>query len=157
MKAHLEITSWAGRVVDAVHFYGRLRVPDQEEITVERTLTVAEAADLNRDERRRGEVSGSYSPGSVTGRFKTEEQVIECAIAYLKANHPEIEWLLNGCSYVLDPQPVVMGPEPLKTELNALVAAAEANDWWEGDENTMSDISKRWRTLAPWRKASEEV
>lgn len=159
MKANLTVTTWVdSSVIGATHYYGRIQIEGRRtDITVERTIGKAEAKQLNKDERDAGD-GPSYKVGDISGRFWSEAQVIEAAVAYMQEKHPTIAYLMNGCRSCLDPQPCLIGPEPIKTALNALVAEAEANDWWEGDEDVMKDIFQRWEKTAPWRiKESSEV
>lgn len=152
MHAHLEIYSYAGIVLDARHYMGSLKIAGRE-FGITRKLTASEAKQLNKDEQQRagGGKFHRYSVGSESGRFQTEEALVEAAIAMLQADHPEITVLLRGPSYNPDPLPVLLAPEPLKTQLNALVAEAEAIDWWDKDEAAMRDICDRWETLKTWQ------
>lgn len=147
MKAHLEITSWVGTsAIGASHYYGRLRVNGHEEVQLERILTTSEARQMTKDDRRLSDGGDFYrwKAGQSTNRFFSEQEVIDAAVACLKDQHPEVTVLFRGNSGVLDPQPVLIGPDELKAELNGLVAEAEANDWWEGDEKNMNVIADRW-------------
>lgn len=149
VRAHLEIRSWVGTsAIGASHYYGELRIPGvKDHVEVERVLTARETKRLNKEAREHGDVGFTYTVGATSGRFWDEKSVEDTAIEYIKANHPEIVLLFKGSRAVCDPQPVLLGPEPLKTQLNALVAEAEANDWWEGDEDAMESISQRWKAL----------
>ncbi len=145
MKAHLTVSTYSGMCPDASHWMGRLRLEgSKDDINVEYELTVSQAKTMNRDNRENGD-DYRYKPGSISTRFFTEEELVTDAIAL--ATKLGVTLLFKGSHCILDPQPVLIGPEPLKTQLNALVAEAEANDWWEGDEATMEDISKRWEAL----------
>lgn len=150
MKAHLEITSWVGTsAIGASHYFGRLRVNGHEQMELERTLTASEAKQMTKDDRRNsgGGDFFRWKAGHKTHRFFSEQEVIDAAIAHLKEHHPEVTVLFQGNSGILDPQPVIIGPDELKAELNGLVAEAEANDWWEGDEKNMNVIADRWDAL----------
>lgn len=142
-RINLEINSWIGTAPGASHYFGRLRI-DKETIDVDREITKEVALALNRDEKRKGD-SYRWSVGGTTIRFHSEAEVIARAIEMI-AEYPDAV-LFEGSSAVLDPQPVLHGPEPLKTECNQMVAEAEANDWWEGDEETMEAISERWMAM----------
>lgn len=147
--AHLTITTYGGVVPGASHYRGRLRI-GKEEIDVEYKLTVKTAKQLNIEDRRAGRTDYTYKPGQMACRFFDEESVIKATVEYVQQNHPEIEVLFQGSRSILDPQPVLMGPEPIKTELNKLVAEAEAIDYWEEDEEKMQDIADRWEALKVW-------
>lgn len=149
VRAHLSIRSWVGTsALGASHYYGELHIPGPKDfVQVGRPLTAREAKQFNKEAREHGDTGFTYRVGDLSGRFWDEKSVKDTAIEYIKANHPEIVLLLEGNRAVCDPQPVLFGPEPLKTELNKLVAEAEANDWWEGNDDKMENISQRWKIL----------
>lgn len=135
-KAYLTIRTWVGSSVGhAQHYYGRLRI-GKEEIDVEYAMNEEQAAKLS-------DHDFTYEPGSTTSRFFSEEHLRE--VATKLAQEQGVELLFEGEHCVCDPQPVLIGPEPLKTELNALNDRAEANDFWEGDEPMMKIIYREWQ------------
>lgn len=133
----------------ATHYYGTLRIGD-EEVTITRELSASDAKKLNKENRERGDLDFRWSPGDSCSQFFDRESLIEAALRTITEQYPQVTWLFEGNHCVVDPQPVLMGDEPLKTELNKLVAEAEANGWWGGDEEVMEDISDRWQAALSW-------
>jgi len=148
MKAHLTITTWADALPGASHYYGRLKV-GVKHFDISRALTQPEAAALNLDEHEAGGDFRPWKVGDESGCFFSEAAVEQAAIKIVRDKYPEVTLLFKGDPCILDPQPVLIGPEPLKTELNGLVAEAKANDWWEGDVKHMTNIYERWRKVVP--------
>lgn len=88
----LHITSW--NQVDSVHFYGRVEHQGHERpaFHVERTLTAAQARELQRRERevaryrmfaddREEQARATYGEGDTTERFTDRDELIAAAIA----------------------------------------------------------------------------
>lgn len=141
MIAYLSVTNYD--MAGGIHYYGRIKL-GKEEINVEYTLTVAGCRALNKDDRRRGDQI-TYRPGSTTTRFRSEAALIKAAVT--KAQELGITILIRGHSYVLEPQEVIFGPEPFKTQMNKLYAEGEANNWWEGDNKIMERIENDYQAL----------
>lgn len=142
MIGYLSITQYD--LAGGTHFYGRIKFGQKQEIDVKYTLDAAACRALNRDDRRRGDPI-TYRPGGETTRFRSRKALIEAAVA--KSQELGITILIKGHSYVLEPQEVLFGPEPFKTEMNKLYEEGEANDWWEGDRKVMERIEKDYREL----------
>jgi len=145
---HLEITTWAGMSIGAIHYYGKLVGEDEQgeykKVEVEKGMTAREARAMNKLDGTRG----LYKAGSTTSRFDRREQVIERALEIWKDHFPEGEILLIGSSSTVDPQEVLVGPEELKTVVNAWVKQYE--DEYEGYPD---EIYQRWRKLMrPWMR-----
>ncbi len=149
MKAFLRVVSWHGVVPGASHYQGTLKI-DGKEYEVTRPLTAAEAKQLNKEARRDGATCNIYKKDGPSGRFFSEESLIEAGIEIVKRDHPGVKLLILGDSAILDPQQVIMGDEPLKSILTELWLEAVANDHWEGDEAKMQDISDRWEASIAW-------
>lgn len=152
VKYNLIVTSWVGSLPGAEHFYGTIERRDRktyttvEEIKIVATLTSAMAKKLNLDAKRRGDdMAFKWKKGDDCGQFFKESDLFAAAIEALKDKPDAV--LFVGSPSVCDPMPVIHGPESFKLAANALVAEAEANDWWEGDEPRMKDISRRWEAL----------
>jgi len=141
MIGYLSITNYD--LAGGIHFYGRIKI-DKVEHEVEYTLTAAACRALNKDDRARGDQI-TYRPGSTSTRFRSEAAMIKAAVA--KAQELGITVLIRGYSYVLEPQIVVFGPEPFKTQMNKLYEDGEANNWWDGDRKTMERIEDDYQAL----------
>jgi hypothetical protein len=145
MIAYLTVSTFKGVVYDASHYQGHIRVKGQsEDIHLDHLLTKDQVKRLNK-QCKESDDPYRYKLGDKCSRFFDEETLIAAAIEYAKAN--KIDVLYRGAHYVADPMLMIHGPEPLMTEANKIVAEAEANDWWEGDEDKMTAISKRWKAL----------
>lgn len=140
-RAYLTITTWANVVPGASHYHGSIHIDDKQ-IRVEQVLNERLVKQFNIEEQRSGS-RYRYLLGDTITRFFDEESLIASAIEMVGPDTV----LFNGDKAILDPLSVLVGPEPFKTEANALVAEAEANDWWEGDEAAMKDIYERWTDL----------
>ena len=78
-------------------------------------------------------------------RFRSREALIQAAVA--KAQEAGVQILIQGERYICEPQEVLIGPEPFKTEMNKLYEECEANNGWEGDKATMERIDKDYQAL----------
>ncbi len=54
---------------------------------------------------------------------------------------------MEGEKSVLDPQPIMDGPNEIKVAVNDLVERGEAVGWWDGDEEAMQEIVDEWEEL----------
>lgn len=148
MKAHyLQVDSWVGLLSYAEHHYGRVTQGGKKLFDVSYSLSRADAARINKEAQRlEGASAFRYSPGETSIRFPSEERLIARAIEMCE-QYPEVKVLVKGCSGVLDPMPVLVGPDSLKQGAESIVARAEANDWWEGDEEVMEGLYEEWCEL----------
>jgi hypothetical protein len=124
---YLRITSWAGRVSGAEHWYGKLSGPHKHEHEVQYTLTQAEADRLNVD-------GLDYAAGEESRRFCSKEALIEVALACWQQHFPEARLLIEGNASTIEPQPVLAGPPDIAARINQLWRECEELGWWDGDE-----------------------
>jgi hypothetical protein len=129
-----------------IHWYATLRMKNGGgHHDVKHTIDAATARRLNKDDRHRGD-GPTYKPGYETQRFVTEASCLATGVALAKSLG--CTWLFKGSNAVCDPQQVLFGPEPLKTELNKLWQEAEAINGWDGHEkDKMQSICDRWDAL----------
>lgn len=147
MKAvFLKVLTWVGTTNPYYerkpeHYYGTLvRHSTKTEVQVEYVLSEGDA-------RRLSESDFTFRAGDTSGRFFSKQHLIDCAKSTFAQRFPDCDILIEGDPIVLDPRPVLVGPTDYMKRANDLVARAEANDWWEGDEKNMKVISKEWHKL----------
>lgn len=145
MKAvYLEITSWVGTAINAEHWMGCLQFRGASDIELTHPLTSGEARRLT--VKSRGAIP--YEKGEMSEKFESKQQLIDCAIASYKTHFPDADMLVLGRRAILDPQPVLDGPEPVKSQINAMVARAEVIDYYDGGhEAEMNQISDAFGAL----------
>lgn len=135
----LKVTTWAGTCVVAEHFYGTLsRGMEEDTFDVTHELTEGEARELNRADRERCENNGipvmgagAWLAGNTSGQFISREALIVAAKAQWRTNFPDAEFLIDGESYVSEPQPVIDGnlDDPRIVRLNAMAEERKELDW----------------------------
>jgi hypothetical protein len=147
MKAvFLKVLTWVGTTNPNYerkpeHYYGTL-IRKSTNTTVEVKYVLSEA-----DVRKLREEDFKYKAGDTSGRFFDRNYLIEQAKQLFVQRFPDCEILFEGDPTTLDPQPVLIGPDDFVKRANDLVAKAEANDWWEGDEKKMKKICNEWEKL----------
>lgn len=138
---YLEITTWAGFVPGAMHYYGALHREDVHK-DVKRQITAAEAEAWNARDYGAG-----YCEGDRTTRWDSKEELIAEAIRTWKERIGGDVLLQTGEGY-LDPCPVLDGPGPLVKAANKLYARAKLIGFWDrGHEAIMKQICARWDRL----------
>lgn len=120
----------------APHWYGEITVKNPQAglcsdmYRVERDLSRFEAAELNKND------DSTYRKGDLSGRFLDEESMLQATCEVAKTNGIDI--VIEGESYVLSPQRVILGPEPLASELNEL---------WKQWDCLENDLSREYKTI----------
>ena len=147
MIVYLIVSSWAGVSPGAFHVYGYLRDDDLDsKVELTYAMTPAQAAHFNKDEpgRRR-----AYKAGNESSRFMSYDNLEQLAIKVYRTHFPGATILMRGKPSACGPKKVLDGPEPLKTEGNALWRRAEALHWYNLRSNwqEMDDISDEWDQL----------
>jgi hypothetical protein len=88
---HLEITTWCGISIGAVHWYCNVIIEkdsnDVEWVKIERPLSSKETVALNKEARERGLLSDKYKAGEMTEGFNTEEEAIAAGIKYFESKY----------------------------------------------------------------------
>lgn len=94
---HLEISSWRGISIGAVHWYCHIHIQEDSEhhqrIELQRPMTAAEARAANKQDKERGRLLSVYKAGTLTDGFNTEEDAIKFGTKYFVDKYP------NGILY----------------------------------------------------------
>jgi hypothetical protein len=152
---YCKISSWVGRVQSAEHYYvdlscGRYSDSDRVDRVVRHNLTQSEADRLNRRDgisRKELDIQTAWEAGEEVGYFFSRERAVRGAIAAYKELSPDAILLVEGNISTYEPQLILDGPPEARKALNELYERAEANDWWEGDEEAMQAIMDDWREI----------
>ena len=144
---YLNVTSWAGRLSYAAHWYGRLTTwVDNDCISEDVTYR------LNKEDADRLNDSHPYShakEGHDSSRFFSYSSVIEYAVQQWKTHWPDAEVLLLGESSVLDPMEVLAGPIEIYVRGDEIVKQCYATGYYDADELTAEhkELRAQWREL----------
>ena len=132
---HLEISSFRGISLGAIHYYGKL--VGNTRIELEKTLTRRDAIKLNKHDD--GYI---WRPGTKYSGFDSEEEVIEFALNVWKKHFPSGIILIQGNSAVADPQLVIAGDRKIANTINKWYYQAEKINWYDGGQSElMHEIS----------------
>lgn len=143
----LEIRTWTGICPGfAEHFYGAVAVDYKTRHELMHKLSSSEAQAMNRKERGNG-CSYRYRKGTESYSFWNEADIIEVAKKVYKKHFPDAEVLLKAPHSTCDPVPVLDGPPEFMELGNAIVAKAEAIDYWENDATSMAVLANEWDAL----------
>ena len=142
---YLDITTWQGSSVGAVHWYGELKQKGQRPITLEAPLSTSHATYVNKQAQRRG-LGIPYEPGDMYSGFMEREHVIGLARACWKIVYPDAVLLLEGRTGIVEPMPILEAPETWDVAgLNELWALCEELGWWNGgNERKVQLASEGW-------------
>lgn len=161
--ATLEISSYIGLSIGAVHYYGRLWFDEGDggrlrKYDLIHRLTEAEATVLNKRENE--SKARLYQAGMEVPGFDTERQVKDAALEIYKDRYPGATVLLCGRPAEVGPRLALDGPVELQERSAALVARKEAlsTDLNSGKlrrskfEDLYDDLCDEWDELiAPYR------
>lgn len=157
MKAvYLEVSTLRGVSFGAVHFYGKL-VCGQKVIELEHPLTRAQAEKLNKGEQ--GFSFLVYKPGDLYRGFDERQDVIDFGTESFKENFDEsADLLVLGRAVYAEPQPVLIGPQELKDQVNAWHDEADKLGWHDGGHGRRVDeiCNAFWAIAQKW-EGEEEV
>lgn len=120
---YLEITTWIGVSLGAMHFYGELVGYIDDEYTkveLKRKLTSAAVKELHEYGW------SSVRAGDLFHGFDTRDDIRDEALATWQEHFPAALVLLEGRSAIGNPQKVLAGPEDFKTRVN---------QWYEEDKD----------------------
>jgi hypothetical protein len=120
-RYHLSLSSFAGIVFNASHWWCRIRWTDDEGHDQE--------ADA---ERGRG--------GERTGRFDTKVAARAAGLRLIRKIADGYYVVTEGSSGVIDPQEVLSAPGNLKSRLNALWRKFEKLDGWEAPKEAWPEV-----------------
>lgn len=149
---HLDITSWRGISIGAVHWYVSIIIDEGDKLTetieLTRPLTSAEAKALNVERAARGYFS-RHKAGDKTTGFNTEEDAINTGIQYFKAHYTGV--LLDGdyACYSAWKKVIVYPNEfaPLVKEMNDLADRFQKLNGYECDRKhakLVERLDQRW-------------
>jgi len=129
---YLTLTTWteSSCVAWAEHWYGRLkqrRSGHERCHEVDYVLTAKDAKSLNEGDP----TAPPYKAGERSGRFFSREAVIKAALECWQEHWPEADILILGDPLTLDPQEVLAGPEPLKSDINAIVEWCHSTGYYD--------------------------
>lgn len=141
---YLKITSYKGLLAIATHYYGTLiqAYGDQDRVEVEYRLSAARARKMTREDE-----GFTWREGSLTTRFESREDIIPAAIK-LYEKFPDADLLILGSNMLAEPQPVLIGPSPLKEQVTMMYERCEELGWWDGpNEAECQEIDREWQAL----------
>lgn len=138
MIIYCEISTYTETLSWAEHWYATLVHKLSNRIELKQTLTKSGADRMNRRE------GGDWTAGEKTNKFFDEKRLKKTAILKYKLLFPAATILVDGRHAICDPQPILDGPEEIKTTANLFVAEADRVGWWEGNEDAMKEICDRW-------------
>jgi hypothetical protein len=140
--AHLDIYSWRGLSIGAVHWYGELIVDDEthpygcKRIKLQRPLLASEAKAMNIENKAQGYLSFNYKAGQLTEGFNTEEEAVAEGIKQFKASYEGVLFQGDHCSCSAWKKAIYWPKAfaPLIKELNAIADKFQALNGYEGKE-----------------------
>lgn len=144
--AFLSLTSFMGVVSGASHWYASIWF-NKEKFEVAHELSTREAALMNKSDGKDIDGGFIWSPGDRISRYRSKEDAIKVAKETWREIAPEAKVLIEGESYVAEPQPILDGlPVEIMDELNALFNKCESLGWYdEGNDAEVEKIHKTWK------------
>lgn len=149
---YLTLTTWTESCITwAEHWYGRLKQRKdghERNLEVDRILTAKDAKQLNESEH--DPTAPPYKAGERTGRFFSRDAVIKAALECWQEHWPKADILILGDPLTLDPQEVLVGPEPLKTKINEIVHLCHTTNYYHAVQLSDEHKALRRRWLDLW-------
>lgn len=148
----LNVTTWAGTLVYAKHYYGKLQDGDTS-LQVEWLMTTEQQRELNRED---GVSDECVWEGRTCTRFDSKEKLFEEATKLAKARFGEDVILFVSQEYVdwqHNPSEMLFGPEPLRTKANEAWRDFEdkggygETTWTKAQEREAGKRAKAWRRI----------
>jgi len=149
-KWHVEISSWRGTSVGAMHYYAKLGGPEYGDFyEVEYEVTPADT-----DLFLKWDSSFVEKPGWFSRRFWHEHEAIDATTVAWATVKGDGDILLLGRGAVADPQKILSGPADLVREANALFDDFELNGRWDGGrDGVVAQLCDLWdELLAPYQR-----
>lgn len=142
----LSVSSFIGVAVEAVHYYGRLRLlQGGESIDITYKVTKAQAAKWG----------CGYRLGDKSTRFLSRRKVINAAKKHFKIYFPKAAVLVLGRSALAEPQEILVGPKEFKDKITKLAKRYARLDWdIEADREEIDEILSRWQEVWPRKYTS---
>lgn len=158
MVVHLDVSTWQGISIGAVHYYVSVYYETPTEryglkiIELERPLSQDEAKRMNKEARERGYLSNMYTAGDMTEGFDTEAQAVAAGIKYYKDNFVGILYdggyaTHSGWKKIIAYDPDL---EELALRMNKLATEFQALNGYEckkKDEKLVERLDARWGKL----------
>jgi len=129
---YLTLTTWAESscVTWAEHWYGMLKQRQNGHTRyreVSYVLTAKDAKRLNESDS----TAPPYKTGEQSERFFSRDAVIKAALECWQKHWPKADILILGDLHILDPQEILAGPEPLKSDINAIVERCHSTGYYD--------------------------
>lgn len=149
---HLDITSWVGTSIGAIHCYCKLIVEEKDKdiarIELLRPITTSEAKQLNAEFKAQGYLAKHVTPGDLTEGFNTREEAIAAGLNLFKEKYNGI--LFDGGYASYSPwKRLIHWPsefEPIVKEMNKIADEFQAIDGYEGTQETLAEsLDNRWQ------------
>ena len=140
--AHLNIQSWVGISIGAVHCYGKFCY-NGERIEIKRILTYVDADKLNK-----GDYS-CYEAGDKCTRFDTEKEIIDLTIKLLEKEYPQVDLLLARDGASVSVNEALWGKDKeLVNRINELYKEADKLEYYSGkDDDRMEELDDEFQEL----------
>lgn len=140
LVVYLEISSWEGMSLGAVHYYGKLH-HDGKEIRLKKFLSAADAEYLSKKDNWR------WKEGDSTERFRSKRELVGLALEVWRKRFSGAVILVEGNHCYAEPQTVLDGPADVKNAINKLARKAESVGYWDGDADAMESICDEWDAI----------
>jgi hypothetical protein len=122
-RYHLTLSSFAGIVFSASHWWCRIRWVD--------------------DEGEDQEMDAEHGRGdSRTGRFETQAAARSAGLRLVRKIASGFYVVTEGSNAIIDPQPVLSAPGNLKRRLNLLYRKFEDLDGWDAPKARWPEVQK---------------
>lgn len=150
ITVHCNMTTWVGTAACGSHHYGSLRCGKHERVDVVHPLSREEVDRLNKYND-----GSKYVVGEESGRFYDEETMKVWAVRTCKKHFPDADILVYGDRAVVEPQPILFGPNDLMQEVNKMYARGEEIGFYDSDQgkkNEWDEIVDCWsEKYSYWR------
>lgn len=152
---HLDITSWRGISIGAVHWYAELIIHDEtapygsRHIEMKRPITASEAKQMNLADKERGLLSSRYRAAYMTEGFNTEEEAIEAGKVYFNSHYEGVLFLGDSgcCSAWTNVILWHKDFDAIVKKMNTLAKRFQRGNGYEGNEDRARKIDDMWQPL----------
>jgi hypothetical protein len=155
---YLKIRTYVGSatVYWAKHWQGALfHAGDRDGVEVTFAMSQADADAANKEDGPYDSPEdvacgylGSYHEGSTSTRFLSKESLLEAALACWQKQFPNASVLIEGEPGVIEPQPILVGPQSIKDRINSIWELCEKLGWWDsGNEDECEKLSDEWQKI----------
>ena len=146
---HLEINTWAGTAIGAVHYYGELiGYSPYLNVKVQTRLTKKRADKLNNNYHLKhpgAEHWEIFEPGDMSDKYDTPSQVKRVALRMYKRHFPKAKILLLGNPAYHEVKLVLDGPRSFKEVSRLAYKQCELLGWYDhGREDDVDAIYDKW-------------